>query len=48
MADSSSDESSLGVDWVFYKDRDEWKDVVPVEQDDGPFPVVQIAYSDKC
>jgi len=34
--------------WVFYKDREDWKDVTPVVQDDGPFPVVQIAYTDKC
>lgn len=50
MADSgsSSDDGGLKAEWVFYKDRPEWKDVEPVPQDDGPFPVVQIAYSDKC
>ena len=46
MATESSDEDM--ENWVFYRDRDEWKDVVPIEQDDGPFPVVAIAYTEKC
>lgn len=45
MATESSDEDM--ENWVFYRDRDEWKDVVPIEQDDGPFPVVAIAYTEK-
>jgi protein farnesyltransferase/geranylgeranyltransferase type-1 subunit alpha len=32
---------------VFYRDREDWKDVIPLEQDDGPDPVVAIDYSDK-
>ena len=33
--------------FVFYRDRDDWRDVTPIAQNDGPVPVVLIAYSDR-
>lgn len=47
MSDGSDDDIE-DSSWVLYKNRDEWKDVVPVPQDDGPHVIVAIAYSEKC
>jgi len=44
----SSDEEYLGTDWLAYSERSDWEDVQPLAQDDGPNPVVSIAYSQKC
>lgn len=46
MGDSSDEDFS--DDWIPYSERSDWKDVVPLEQDDGENPVVVIAYSEKC
>ena len=45
MSSSSEEEDE---DFVFYRDREEWEDVSPLPQDDGPSPVVAIAYTDRC
>ena len=45
---SSESDNEGSCDWIFYKDRPDWKDLKPIPQDDGPNPVVRIAYTDKC
>nr|CAG4640985.1 EOG090X08PK [Eulimnadia texana] len=44
---SDSDSDVDNEEWVLYRDRPEWKDVEPVTLDEGSFPVVAIAYSEK-
>eukprot|EP00095_Tigriopus_kingsejongensis_P010313 maker-scaffold187_size272365-snap-gene-0.13 protein:Tk10313 transcript:maker-scaffold187_size272365-snap-gene-0.13-mRNA-1 annotation:"protein farnesyltransferase geranylgeranyltransferase type-1 subunit alpha-like isoform x1" len=48
MSDNSSSCASDSLDstWMFYRDRADWADVTPLAQDDGPEPIVKIAYSD--
>ena len=51
MSDSSEDEASVGsqqAKWIPFSERPDWVDVKPVQQDEGPTPVVKIAYSSKC
>ncbi|GLG97603.1 Protein farnesyltransferase/ geranylgeranyltransferase type-1 subunit alpha [Gryllus bimaculatus] len=46
MTDSGSEDLSNEPPIIFYKHRPEWDDVTPVPQDDGPNPIVAIAYSE--
>jgi len=39
------EEETNDVVYVPFKERLEWKDVIPIKQDDGPSPVCKIAYT---
>ncbi|XP_004348074.2 farnesyltransferase alpha subunit [Capsaspora owczarzaki ATCC 30864] len=47
MSDSEYESDSDSETYVFFKDRPQWADVKPLEQDDGPDPVVAILYADE-
>ena len=48
LGDPNSDEQTDDTIWILYRNREEWKDVTPIPQDDGPYPIVAISYSEKC
>lgn len=37
-----------GDDYIPFSQRAEWQDISPIPQDDGPMPIVRIAYSKQC
>lgn len=42
------EESEDSEDEVAFYELPEWQDVVPIPQDDGPNPLVPIAYAEEC
>ena len=43
----SSSDSSEEENYLFFSERDNFADLEPVPQNDGPHPVIQIAYTDR-
>jgi len=43
MADPKASSSYIPL-----QERDQWSDLTPIQQDDGPTPLVPIMYSEEC
>lgn len=43
----SSDSCTDEEPWIFYRDRPDWADIKPLPLDEGPYPVVAIAYTER-
>jgi hypothetical protein len=44
---SSTSSESSSPDFILYSQRQEWNDIKPLPQEDGPHPIVAIAYSER-
>lgn len=46
-SNSSSSSENSSHDFILYSQRQEWNDIKPLPQEDGPHPIVAIAYSER-